>query len=175
MGVRTVWVQDTLPPVITLHVDKVHDSADDAETRVTQPSNPGSQALKNKLAQKGKPESTSPNNVYNKNPAYDVLSNGVGNPFLKSTIPAKNSKGDSRLSTGESRVQNIDNSFVKDAATVKHGDHNGLYPNASLTLMAEQQGASVNAWAIGAVASAVSGLALLVAAARKRPEITVEV
>lgn len=150
---RTVVVQDTLPPVITLHVDKVHDSSNDAETHVTQPLGPDSAPASN--------PSTRPENVYNKNPAYDVYSNGVGNPFMKSTIDSD-------------RVQNIANSFVKAASSAAHGKHRGLYPNAP-ELMAEQQGTSVNAWVVGAVASAVSGLALLVAAARKRPEVTVEV
>jgi len=111
---RTVTVQDTLPPVITLHLHKnlIHTS-DHSATGVNSVANPAGDAAQN--------------------------------PHLASDF------------TGGS------------PAVVA----NGPWPTS---LMAEEaQTSSVNGWVIGAVASAVSGLALLANSRRTQAEVTVPV
>jgi len=154
---RTVIVQDTLPPVITLHVDNVIDSSNDAETRVTRGSSPDI------TANPSNPAVANPSVPTRANPAFDVQDSlGVGNPFLKAGYKA-------------AKPANPNNFIALDAAE-SHRTHHGLYADAPGTaFMAEQQSTAGNAWIFGAAASAVAGVALLVAASRKRTPGTVEV
>lgn len=138
---RKVVVQDTLPPVITLHMDNNKDAVD-AEKLVVK-----SDGLlaSHKLNDLSRAQSDAhPHGNYTEfhgiNPAnYPRDEYGVGNPHL----------------VGDPETPLTPNSFATD-------------------LMAEQH-TSVNVWFVGAVASAVAGVALLAAAGRNRRATTVEV
>lgn len=122
---RTVVVQDTLAPVITLHMDK-DQLNNNAETRVHVSDSEGVRA-----------QVESPSSPQHANPAGMVRDvNGFGNPFLVSNYKAQ--------------------------------------PLTQNAFMAEQ-GSSTNAWLMGALASAVAGVALLAASRTRRTETTVAV
>merc|ERR1711871_1379148 len=122
---RTVIVQDTLAPVITLHMDK-EQMNNNAETRVHMSDPEGVRA-----------QVESPSEGQHANPAGMVRDvNGFGNPFLVSTYKAQ--------------------------------------PLTQNAFMAEQ-GSSANAWLLGALASAVAGVALLATSRTRRTVTTVAV
>lgn len=132
---RTVIVQDTLPPVITLSLKNKLISH--------HPSVPTHVGISHKMVG-GLTEADYPSTRASFQPATGKTQKSVTKTFHEQYNPAEYKVGDSRY-TSETGYEG--------------------FGNPNLSLMAEA--ASANGWIIGAVASAVTGVALLGFSARK--------